>query len=404
MGLFFFGTSAAGGAGGGIRKVADAAARTALSPSAGDFAIQIDTNDLWYWNGAAWEVYVEDVDNNDIDTLIAGLANHLSDTVDAHVATAIGFTPAGTIAGTTVQAAVEEVASEAATNLSNHVAAGDPHPGYATDTDLSNHLSDATAAHAASAVSVTPAGDLASTDVQAALVELQGDIDTLEAVSHAAVTLAAFGATPNANGLSLSTQALNMQPADETNPGGVSTAAQVMGGEKRLPGGLNVGSNAALNASSSFSVVSTTKGAINAPAMSTAQRLAIGTPSTGLVVYDTGHKHHLVYNGTLWDPVGHQYINSTATITNATNIAPVDARNQLLPVVGNAAAVTAADIAITTAKNGDRVMLIGTSNTDTVTLVSATNTVMNGSATLAAGDVIEFVHVTNTWYEVSRSL
>ena len=404
MGLFFFGTSAAGGAGGGIRKVADAAARTALSPSAGDFAIQIDTNDLWYWNGAAWEVYVEDVDNNDIDTLISGLANHLSDTVDAHVATAIGFTPAGTIAGTTVQAAVEEVASEAATNLSNHVAAGDPHPGYATDTDLSNHLSDATAAHAASAVSVTPTGDLASTDVQAALQELQGDIDTLEAASHAAVTVAAFGSTPNANGLSLSTQALNMQPADETNPGGVSTAAQVMGGEKRLPGGLNVGSNAALAASSTFSVISTAKGAIAAPVMTSAQRNAIGTPATGLVVYDSNHKHHLAYNGTLWDPIGHQYINSTATISDAGNISPVDSRNQLLPVVGNAAAVTAADITITDAKNGDQLMLIGTSDTDTVTIVSATNTMINGSATLALGDVIELVFLTSKWYEVSRSL
>ncbi len=34
---------------------------------------------------------------------------------------------------------------------------------------------------AASSVSVTPSGDLSSTDVQAALVELQGDIDTIEA-------------------------------------------------------------------------------------------------------------------------------------------------------------------------------------------------------------------------------
>lgn len=38
------------------------------------------------------------------------------------------------------------------------------------------------------------------------------------------VTLAAFGSTPNANGLSLSGQALNLQPADATHSGGLSTA------------------------------------------------------------------------------------------------------------------------------------------------------------------------------------
>ena len=47
------------------------------------------------------------------------------------------------------------------------------------DTNISNHISDTTAAHAASAVSVTPTGNLAATDVQAGLQGLQGDIDTL---------------------------------------------------------------------------------------------------------------------------------------------------------------------------------------------------------------------------------
>lgn len=46
------------------------------------------------------------------------------------------------------------------------------------------------------------------------------------------VTLAAFGSTPNANGLSLSGQVLNMQPADGTNPGGVSTTTQTIAGLK----------------------------------------------------------------------------------------------------------------------------------------------------------------------------
>jgi hypothetical protein len=43
----------------------------------------------------------------------AGAAAHIADTDDAHDASAISFTPAGTIAATDVQAAIEEVASEA---------------------------------------------------------------------------------------------------------------------------------------------------------------------------------------------------------------------------------------------------------------------------------------------------
>ncbi len=46
------------------------------------------------------------------------------------------------------------------------------------------------------------------------------------------VTLAAFGSTPNANGLTLTGQVLNMQPADSTNPGGISIVAQDIGGAK----------------------------------------------------------------------------------------------------------------------------------------------------------------------------
>jgi hypothetical protein len=44
--------------------------------------------------------------------------------------------------------------------------------------DLDNHINDATDAHDASAISNVPAGNLAATDVQAALNELQSDVDT----------------------------------------------------------------------------------------------------------------------------------------------------------------------------------------------------------------------------------
>jgi hypothetical protein len=60
------------------------------------------------------------------------LTSHLADTTDAHDASAISFVAGGTIAATDVQAAVSEVATDAAAALAAHEAAADPHPGYLT--------------------------------------------------------------------------------------------------------------------------------------------------------------------------------------------------------------------------------------------------------------------------------
>jgi hypothetical protein len=85
-----------------------------------------------------------------VDTLID---DHLADATAAHAGTAIAFAPAGTIAATTVQAAIEEVATEAAAALAAHTG-------------------DTTDAHDASAISVVPFETIAATDLQAALEEI----------------------------------------------------------------------------------------------------------------------------------------------------------------------------------------------------------------------------------------
>jgi len=59
----------------------------------------------------------------------------------------------------------------------------------ASQADLTAHISNATAAHAATAISVTPSGNLVSTEVQAAFDELQGDIDGISAIGADLVTL-----------------------------------------------------------------------------------------------------------------------------------------------------------------------------------------------------------------------
>lgn len=78
-----------------------------------------------------------------------------------------------------------------------------------------NGLTGAVTLAAGTGISITPSGN------------------TLTIASTASgVTLTAFGSTPNANGASLSGQALTLQPADGTNPGGVSITTQTLAGAK----------------------------------------------------------------------------------------------------------------------------------------------------------------------------
>jgi len=97
---------------------------------------------------------------SDIDTrtLETDFQAHLTDTVDAHDASAISVTPSGNLAATEVQAALVELQSDIDTR--------------ALDADFQSHLNDTTDAHDASAISTIPAGNIAATDVQSALNEL----------------------------------------------------------------------------------------------------------------------------------------------------------------------------------------------------------------------------------------
>jgi hypothetical protein len=100
-----------------------------------------------------------------LNTGATAISDHIADATDAHDASAISSIASGNLAATDVQAALNELQSDVDTR--------------ALATDLSNHISDATDAHDASAISNVATGNLAATDVQTALNELQGDIDTL---------------------------------------------------------------------------------------------------------------------------------------------------------------------------------------------------------------------------------
>lgn len=94
----------------------------------------------------------------------AALDAHINDTTDAHDASAISNVPSGNLAATDVQGALNELQTDVDTR--------------ALDSALQAHINDTTDAHDASAISNVPSGNLAATDVQGALNELQSDIDT----------------------------------------------------------------------------------------------------------------------------------------------------------------------------------------------------------------------------------
>ncbi len=58
--------------------------------------------------------------------------------------------------------------------------------------------------------------------------------------SHDPLTLGAFGSTPSSSGASLSSQVLTLQPADATNPGGVSTTTQTFAGSKTFSAATSI--------------------------------------------------------------------------------------------------------------------------------------------------------------------
>jgi hypothetical protein len=87
----------------------------------------------------------------------------------------------GNLAATELNAALSELQTDLDTR--------------ATSTDLSNHINDATDAHDASAISFTPAGGIVATDVQSAIAEVDADLtshlnDTADAHDASAISYA----------------------------------------------------------------------------------------------------------------------------------------------------------------------------------------------------------------------
>jgi hypothetical protein len=127
------------------------------------------------------------------NTLQSNIDAHINDTTAAHAASAVSNTPAGNLSSTTVQGALNELQSDIDAEVTARTSAVGT-----VQSNLDAHLNDTVDAHDASAISNIPSGNLAATDVQGAVNELQSDIDTRalnsDLIAHTS-TSAAHGAT-----------------------------------------------------------------------------------------------------------------------------------------------------------------------------------------------------------------
>jgi hypothetical protein len=162
--------------------------------------ISFAAGDKVAYNGATWDKW----DMTDQVASVFGRTGAVTAQSGDYTASEITNVPAGTIAATDVQAAINEldgdvVAAQAdatqalsdaaaaqadATQALSDAAAAQADAtqalsdAAAAQTDIDNHIADTSDAHDASAISNVPSGNLAATDVQAALNELQSDVDT----------------------------------------------------------------------------------------------------------------------------------------------------------------------------------------------------------------------------------
>lgn len=175
------------------------------------------------------------------------------------------------------------------------------------------------------------------------------------------VTIAAFGSTPNANGLSLSSQVLNMQPADATHPGGISVADWNTFNNKQAAGSYITALTGGVTASGPGSSVATvvTNANLTGPITSVGNATAIAS-QTG-----TGSVFVVQNTPTLTTPVigaatgTSLSVSGQLTSTIATGTAPfvvsstTQVANLNAATAGSATSATTATNAINTAITDD---------------------------------------------------
>jgi hypothetical protein len=143
-------------------------------------------------NGSTWDKW-DMTDNVASVNSQTGAVVLEADDIDV----AAGYTAgAGTVAAAdSIQVALQKIdGNAAAAQVDATQALSDASD---AQTDINDHIANATGAHAASAIAVTPTGNLAASDVQAALEELQGDIDSAAGASAGDIAETSFSVANN---------------------------------------------------------------------------------------------------------------------------------------------------------------------------------------------------------------
>jgi hypothetical protein len=177
------------------------------------------------------------------------------------------------------------------------------------------------------------------------------------------------------------------------------------------------GATGAIDASAITEIRSTTKGVL-LPRMTTTQRNAIGTPATGLEIYNTTTNRKEVYNGSYWQGVETRFLNiqhgsfaptdaQTVAFGNAVN-APTLATNAYFEMImrGNGV-IRGCDFSMlvggTTGTNENWSLYVRHNGTDyLVATVGSTAVVRNFNNTslnipYVDGDIVRMVYVNPTW-------
>lgn len=233
-----------------------------------------------------------------IDTSDTNLANHLSDATDAHDASAVSVAPAGNLASTDVQSALTELQTDIDTNATN----------------LANHLADAVDAHDASSISNVPAGNLLATDVQTALNELQTDIDTnaTNLSNHLADTVDAHDASAISSVASGNLAATDVQSALDELQTDIDTRATTAALTAHIDDITDAHDASAISSVASGNLVATdVQSALNE------LQTDIDTRATSAAL--TAHESDTSTHGTTGDIVG---TTDTQTLTNKTLTSP----------------------------------------------------------------------------------
>lgn len=144
------------------------------------------------------------------------------------------------------------------------------------------------------------------------------------------VILGAFGSTPAAEGASLTSQTLTIEPADATHPGSVSIAAQSFAGKKTFVNGLDAGSNKITDVSTpTVSSDAATKGYVDGLIPGSLSLAAVGAAPNADAATLTGSVLNLQPSSASFPGVM-----TSAQFTNLSNQSGTNSGNVTLTAVG----------------------------------------------------------------------